>query len=150
RGLLREFQRVLAQIEKNIQQLIQSLGWGEDYRRCLTIPGIGPKNAAAPVCAFHRAAFARNDQCVAFLGLDVRRRESGRFKGQRKLTKRGEPELRRLLYCAHKAARTYAPFAHYRQRQLDKGLSKIAANMALGRKLARIAFTLMSRKQTFK
>lgn len=150
RGLLREFERVLAQIEKHIQHLIQSLGWREDYRRCLTIPGIGPANAAALVCAFHRVAFASSDQFIAFLGLDIRRRESGHFKGKRKLTKRGEPELRRLLYCANKAAQNYAPFAEYRQRQLEKGLPKTAANMILGRKLARIAFTLLSRQETFK
>ena len=149
RGLLREFARVLLQIEKNIQQLIQSLGWQADYRRCLSIPGIGPANVAALVCAYHRAAFASADQFIAFLGLDVRRRTSGRFKGQQKLTKRGEPELRRLLYCAHKAARSYPPFAHYRERQLDKGRPKTAANMALGRKLARIAFALMSHQQSF-
>lgn len=149
RGLLREFAQVLLQIEKNIQQLIQSLGWAEDYRRCLTIPGVGPANAAALVCAYHRAAFASADQFIAFLGLDVRRRTSGRFKGQQKLTKRGEPELRRLLYCAHKAARSYAPFALYRERLLEKGRPKIAANMALGRKLARIAFALISHQQTF-
>lgn len=150
RGLLREFAQVLLQIERNIRQLIHSLGWREDYRRCLSIPGIGPANAAALVCAYHRAAFASADQFIAFLGLDVRRRTSGHFKGQQKLTKRGEPELRRLLYCAHKAARSYAPFAQYREHQLEKGRPKIAANMALGRKLARIAFALMSSQATFK
>lgn len=150
RGLLREFARVLMQIERNIKHLIQSLGWHEDYRRCLTIPGVGSANAAALVCAFHRVPFASSDQFIAFLGLDIRRRESGCFKGQRKLTKRGEPELRRLLYCANKAAQNYAPFAEYRQRQIEKGLPKIAANMILGRKLARIAFTLLNRQESFK
>jgi transposase len=150
RRLMGEFQRVLLQIDRHIRQLISSLGWDADYQRCLTIPGIGPGNAAALVCAFHRAPFPGSDQFIAFLGLDIRRRQSGRFEGQRKLTKRGEPELRRLLYCATKAARTYAPFAVYRERQLAKGLSKTAANMILGRKLARIAFTLLCRQQTFK
>lgn len=150
RDLLRQLQLVVMHIDKDIRRLIQSLGWGENYRRCLSIPGIGPVNAAALVCAFHRVALASSDQFISYLGLDIRRRESGYFKGKRKLTKRGEPELRRLLYCAARGARSYAPFDRYRQRQLDKGLSKTAANMILGRKLARIAFALLTRQETFK
>lgn len=150
RAVLRELDRLIKRIEADIRHLIDGLGWNEDYRRCLSIPGIGKVNAAALVCAFHRAAFASSDAFIAFLGLDIRRRESGRFKGKRKLTKWGEPELRRLLYCAARPARSYAPFDQYRQRQLHKGLSKTAANMILGRKLARIAFSLLTRKETFK
>jgi len=37
----------------------------------------------------------------------------------------------------------------YRQRQLDKGRCKIAARVALARKLARIGFTLMKNQETF-
>jgi len=54
--------------------------------------------------------------------LIVRLRESSTFKGKRKLTKRGESELRRLLYCAAKPARSLSRFETYHQRQLDKGL----------------------------
>ena len=86
---------------------------------------------------------------VAYIGLDVRIRESGRYVGKRKLTKRGESEIRRLLYCASIPARCHARFEQYHQRQLDKGLSKIAANIVLARKLARIAFTLMQNQEMF-
>lgn len=149
RALLTQFAQLLQRLDQQIQHLIRTLGWWADYRRCLSIPGIGPANAAALVAAYHRGAFASSDAFVAFLGLDIRLRESGRFKGKRKLTKRGAPELRRLLYCGAKAACTYQRFAAYRQRLLDQGLSKIAARVALARKLARIAFTLMNNQQYF-
>ena len=58
------------------------------------------------------------------MGLDVRIRESGRFKGKRKLTKQGEPELRRLLFCAAHPARTHQRFADYYQKQLNKGFQR--------------------------
>jgi transposase len=148
-ALMSEFQRLLRRLDQRIARLIGELGWERDYRRCQSIPGIGPLNAAALVCAYHRGAFASRNAFVAFLGLDIRRRDSGRFKGQRKLTKRGEPLLRRLLYCAAKPARSYAPFDHYYQAQLAKGQPKTAANIILGRKLARLAFTLMQRQQSF-
>ena len=50
---------------------------------------------------------------------------------------------------AVEAARCCQRFEAYRQRQLEKGRSKIAANVALSRKLVRIAFTLMNTNQMF-
>jgi len=147
--LMSEIKHVVRRLDERLLVLIKALGWEGDYRRALSIPGIGPLNAVALVATFHRGAFASADAFVAYLGLDVRIRESGSYKGKRKLTKRGPAELRRLLYCAARPARTYEPFADYHQNQLDKGLSKIAANCILARKLARIAFTLITRQQTF-
>lgn len=149
RALLTQFNQLLLRLEQQILNLIKALGWSSDYRRCLSIPGIGPINAAALVAAYHRGVFAGSDAYVAYLGLDVRIRESGYYRGKRKLTKRGEPELRRLLYCASKPARSYGRFEDYYQRLLEQGHCKIAARVALSRKLARIAFTLMNRKQSF-
>lgn len=148
-AVLTEFNTLIHRIEQRIKTLIRQLGWLDDYRRCLSIPGIGPLNAAALVCVYHRAAFANADAFIAFLGLDIRRRDSGRFKGKRKLTKRGESELRRLLWCAAQPARSYQPFDQYYQAQIDKGHAKIAAKVALARKLARIAFALIHNKQSF-
>ena len=129
--------------------LIRELGWWSDYQHCLSIPGIGPVNAAALTTAYHRGAFAGSDAFVSYMGLDVRIRESGYYRGKRKLTKRGEPMLRAMLYCASHSAQNYRRFAEYHQRQLDKGLSKIAARVVLSRKLARIAFTLIRNEEYF-
>lgn len=148
--LMTQFKHLLLRLDQQIQRLLRELGWWSDYQRCLSIPGIGAANAAALVAAYHRGAFPGSDTFVAYLGLDIRLRESGRYKGKRKLTKRGEPELRRLLFCATQAACNYPRFAAYRQRLLDRGMSKIAARVALSRKLARIAFTLISQQETFK
>lgn len=149
KALLSEINRLLVRIDQEMKRLIRELGWWQDYLRCCSIPGIGPGNAAALVATYRRGAFSGSDAFVAYMGLDVRIRESGKFKGKRKLTKRGEAELRRLLFCASHAARTDQRFADYYQKQLAKGLSKIAARVVLARKLARIAFTLMQNKETF-
>lgn len=149
RSALRSFDQLIARIDKRIANLIDQLGWQHQYQRCLTITGIGPINAAALVCAFNRGAFASADAFIAYLGLDVRIRESGMYRGKRKLTKHGEPELRRLLWCAAQPAINHPPFAAYLNRQLDKGLPKIAAKVVLARKLARIAFALMRDKSSF-
>jgi len=148
-GLLTQFKHLLDRIERQIITLIRALGWWSDYQRCLSIPGLGAGNASALVVAYHRGCFSGSDAFVSYLGLDVRIRDSGHFKGKRKLTKRGPAELRRLLFCASHSARHYHRFAKYYQRQLDKGLCKIAARVILARKLARIAFTLMRNEETF-
>lgn len=150
RSLMTHFRQLLKRLDQQIQKLIRELGWWHDYRRCLSIPGIGPANAAALVATYHRGAFSGSDAFVAYLGLDIRLRESGRFKGKSKLSKQGEPELRRLLYCASRGAQCHQRFADYHQKMIDNGRSKIAARVALMRKLARIAFTLMNRQEYFK
>lgn len=150
KALFREIQAVIERIDLQIRTLIRELGWQADYRYALTIPGVGPLNAAALTTVFHRGTFASSDAFVAFIGLDVRVRESGNYKGRRKLTKCGEAEIRRLLFCAAQPARAYQPFDDYYQQQLDKGLSKIAAKVILARKLARIAFTLINNQQSFR
>lgn len=149
KGVFRELARLVERLERRLTDLVQEIGWWADYRRCLSIPGIGPVNAIALTAAYHRGEFPHADAFIAFLGLDVRARDSGTFKGKRKLTKKGEAALRRLLYCAAKPARSHARFDRYYQLQLDKGLSKTAANMILGRKLARIAFSLLKHQQPF-
>ena len=149
KALSREIQQLLERIDRHIQALLRALGWWPDYQRCLSIPGIGPLNAAALVAAFHRGAFAGSDAFVAFIGIDVRLRESGKYKGKRKLTKCGESEIRRLLFCASQGARSYRLFDDYYQKQLEKGLSRTAAKVVLARKLARIAFTLLTKQLSF-
>jgi len=62
--------------------------------------------------------FARIDHVVAYAGLDLRVRQSGKWKGQTKLSKRGSGRLRRIVYLAAWRcirART-SPFGIYYQR----------------------------------
>lgn len=149
KGLFRELGCVIDRLERRMRTLIQELGWWADYQHCLSIPGIGPVNAIALTAAYHRGAFAKADAFIAYLGLDIRQRESGTFKGRSKLTKRGESELRRLLYCAAKPARSHPRFEAFYQRRLQDGLSRTAANVSLSRKLARIAFSLIRNQRSF-
>lgn len=149
-ALLKQFKLLLQHIDQRMHQLLDQLNWTHAYRQCLSIPGIGPLNAIALVTAFNRGAFAHSDAFIAFIGLDVRIRDSGTFKGKRKLTKRGESEIRRLLFCATQPARSYLPFDHYYHKQINKGLSKTAAKVILARKLARIAFSIIQNQQSFK
>lgn len=110
------------------------------------VPGIGPVTAAAVAACLRAKQFDRADQFVAYIGLDTRVRDSGRHKGQRKLTKQGDAELRRLLYlCARANLRSQDPDNPFRlqyRRELAKGLPTTAALCAVARKLARLCWSL--------
>jgi transposase len=137
--------RGIKKVERLMKQLARDLGWEDMVKRCQTIPGIGPVNAIALVTSYHRGDFQRADQWIAYMGLDVRVRDSGKHKGRRKLTKRGNPELRRLLFNGAMSASKMPAHRPRYEAYRSKGMSSTAALVAMSRKLARIAFALMSK-----
>ena len=146
---LRQLDRTTAAIERRIRETLIRAGWQHHARRCRQIEGIGPVTAAALVMAFSRGRFANSDAFIAFLGLDVRIRDSGKKRGRRRLTKQGDGELRRLLYLAAMQAKARPAWQAFFQRHLDRGLSRVQALNVLARKLARVAFALMKNETDY-
>lgn len=142
-ALIRRFEKAMALIDKRIQGCIELSGYTADYQRCLGIPGVGPLNAAALVAMYHRGEFLKSDSFISFIGLDVRVRESGCYKGKRKLTKQGNPEIRRLLFNAARAGSRTSKWNAYYLSMRSRGHSTTAAAVALSRKIARLAFALL-------
>lgn len=91
------------------------------------------------------ARFARGDQLVAYAGLDVRVRESGKLKGQRKVSKRGSGVLRRALYMAamQSLRMKQSAFGDYYRHLVGHGLSKMSALMAVMRKMLLVMYGLL-------
>jgi len=113
------------------------------------VPGIGPVTAAALAACFASHTFTHPDQFVAYLGLDVRVRDSGAYVGRRRLSKRGQPEL---YLCAQANLRRRDPdnpFKLQYERERAKGLSSTAALNAVARKLARTAWSLVTHGTTY-
>lgn len=149
KGLMVEVSNAIANLERRMRVLAKEMGWSRVLQHCQTIPGIGELNALALVACFHRGTFKTVDAFIAYLGLDIRVRDSGKLKGKGKLTKRGEPEVRRLLF---NAAMSFARNPLYKplyERMRNRGMSSTAAYVALARKLARIAFALMVQGKPF-
>lgn len=147
--LVDEIQRIDTAIQHRIEQAVAAADWQTHVRRCRQLEGVGPLTAAALTMAFHRGRFKTSDAFIAFLGLDVRVRDSGRSRGRRKLTKAGDPELRRLLYLAAMQAKSKPAWQAYYQRHLNRGLAPIQALNVLARKLARVAFALMKNQTDY-
>jgi transposase len=149
KALIRQIGQIDAALQRLLRETVGSAGWSEHRRRCQQVEGIGPLTATALTMAFQRGAFRNSDAFIAFLGLDVRVRDSGQKRGRRRLTKQGDPELRRLLYLAALQAKSKAAWQTYYQRCLDRGLATTQALNALARKLARVAFALMKNQTDY-
>ena len=108
------------------------------------VPGIGKATAATLASRLAAHPFSHSDAFVAYCGLDVGVRLSGKRSGQSGLTKQGDGELRRLLYLAAPAnlRAKNSPFKAQYERERAKGLSSTAALCAVARKLARLAWSL--------
>ena len=130
-------------ILKHLEQHMHTLRWGDDQRRCQAIEGVGALTSIALTTTYHRGAFSGADAFIAFIGMDVRVRDSGRMRGKRKLTKKGDPQLRRLLYMAAMTARRSPTWKPFYERMRSRGFAPIQALVALARKLARVAFSLL-------
>ena len=113
-------------------------------KRLLKVPGIGRVTAAALASRLSAKRFARPDQLVAYAGLDVGVRQSGKRTGYTGLTKQGDAELRRLLFVCAKAAVSGKdnPFKTQYLREKGKGLSPTAALCAVARKMACVCWSI--------
>lgn len=111
----------------------------------LKVPGFGQVISGALIAKLTQNDFKTSDSFVAYIGYDVKVRESGRYKGKRKLTHSGDAELRRLLYLAAQASlrskdRT---FAEIYENHMARGLTSTESMCAVARKLARTAWSMV-------
>jgi len=145
----RRLQQLEVLLEKRMRICLQDQNRWADVLRCQAVEGIGPLTAMALANVFRRAVFRSSDAFIAFLGLDVRVKESGTYSGKRKLSKRGDAELRRLLYNAAMAASRTDRWRDHYQSLRARGLKTTQALVILARKLARIAFALMKNQSQY-
>jgi transposase len=121
----------------------------ESYRRLHTITGIGPQTAALLANLLTRIPFANADAFVAFSGLDPRPNDSGPRRGRRRITKRGPPQMRRLIFLAAQAAARSKVLRPLYEAIRARGFSTTQALVILARKLLRVAFSIYKTGQSF-
>jgi transposase len=123
-------------------------------RRLATIPGIGVLNATALAAAVGGAAtFARGRDLAAWLGLVPRQATTGGKPRLLGISKRGNVYLRRLLIHGARAAMPSLLATNTALGAWLRGLvgrvHKNVAIVALANKLARIAWAVLYRGETF-
>jgi len=138
----------IANLDKDLASVAGTL---PEHSQMVQTPGIGNLVGAYALGLLESGVFARSDSFVAFIGLDIRVRESGKKIGKACISKRGDPEARRLFFLAARAAaRQPGPFQELYLRYQSHGLSKTAATVAVARKLARTAWAIYTRNEAYR
>jgi len=137
-------------IQKLMREVSQEAGIAENIKRCKAIEGIGELTAMGLATAFMRGHFVNGDAFIAFLGLDLRPKDSGKKHSPRYLSKKGDGELRRLAHTAAMAACRSPTWKPYYESYLARGLARTQALVILARKLCRVAFALMKKQSEYR
>lgn len=149
-ALERGFDELLADIVTRMASLVdEDQAFAVRCRQLRTIAGVGPLGSVRLAALFSRIELHSSDAAVAFSGLDPRPHDSGAMRGRRKLSKRGDPQLRRQLYlAAFAAARSKAMGPHYLAIKA-KGFKPTQALVILARKLLRVALAVWKSGKDF-
>jgi transposase len=122
---LEQTQKHLERLQAELEQLIAN---DPAVKGLQQIPEFGTKTVAVLRAELGEVdRFARTDQVIAYAGLDVEIKESGLWKGQAKLSKRGSGLLRQMLYLA--ALRSIhledSAFGSYYPRDAQRGMEEL-------------------------
>lgn len=126
----------IALLEQQVEQaLCQQPAACQRAAQLRTAPGIGPKVSWALVADLPELGQLSGRQAAALVGLAPLARDSGQYRGRRRIAG-GRPRVRKALYLAARAAVRCDPqLAAFRARLLAVGKPKQVALIAVARKL---------------
>jgi transposase len=155
----RDLQRLLAaysqtesqlkELQHEIEEILRDLPMAEQLR---SIHGIGSITIAAVLgCAGDLRNYAHGRQFLRRAGLNLAECTSGKFKGQIKLSKRGDSMLRKYLYLGMLGLVNHNPdFKRWHEHNQKKGMKKIASFFKLIGKLARIMIGMVQKGERYR
>jgi hypothetical protein len=134
-------QRFITECESDITESLSNISWS---KYLLSIKGIGEITVAAVIgelAAFKD--FKTGSAVEKYVGLNLFEISSGKHQGQKHISKRGRPLLRKMLYFASlNAVRKDGIFHDKYQSYLDRGMPKPKALVAILRKLLRMMYAI--------
>lgn len=145
------FDERVAEMDKKVHAMAQS---EPAAKRLLSIPGIGPINATAIICAVGDGKqFKRGRDMAAWLGLTPQQHSSGGKDRLLGISKRGDTYLRTLLIHGARSAlkaidKKTDPRSQWLQNLCGRRHKNVAA-VALANKNARIAWALLTKETDY-
>ncbi len=134
--------RFIDNLENQMAEYLQQIAYSGSI---LSIKGIGTVTAAGligEVADFNK--FDTISEVMKLAGLDLYEISSGRHRGQRRISKRGRPLMRKLLFFAAINAVKSKGIMHQKYHQmLDRGMLKMKALVAIARKLLGLIFAIV-------
>jgi transposase len=133
--------RFIDTLEDELEKYLQQIPYGNSI---LSIKGIGVVTAAGligEVADFKK--FDTISEIMKLAGFDLYEISSGRHKGMRRISKRGRPLIRKLLFfVAINTVKSKGIMHEPYQKMQERGMPKIKALVVISRKLLRIIYAL--------
>ena len=121
-----------------------SLAGDETYEALLTVPGIGPKTAAALVTLVDVSMFRGHDELAAYTGLAPRNRQSGSSLNSSSPSRGGNRTLKNLLiYSCTSLVGTDNRYGRYYDACRARGMRHNKALKAVARKRLKAIYAIM-------
>jgi len=139
---IESIERFVKEIEKHMSKHLKDI----PYSRCiLSMKGIGEITTAGLIGEMGDfKKYSTIAEVIKHAGLDLFEISSGKHKGKRRISKRGRPLLRKLLFFASINVVRKGGILHKQyQHHLKKGMPKMKALVAISRKLLSIIFALV-------
>jgi len=140
--------RQLKEVERSMKVALKEV---PDVEILLSIPAIGEISLGAilgeigDIRHYHSA-----QEIIKLAGLNLYELSSGQHHGPKRISKRGRPLLRQMLYMASlRLIRAEGGFYDFYQRLTGKGKHKIPAIVAVMCKLVRVLFAMARDKQNY-
>ena len=126
-------------IEKEIQELLKEISEHEKSEladELSKIPGVSRSAISIVLGLLGRREFLSRNQLVAFAGIDLTIRESGSsVHGKRRLSKRGDPFLRKKLFQIAWALKMHNPeYRKFYEKKREEGHHYFTCLIAVARK----------------
>lgn len=143
-----QIEQVTQQIKDDIDQNPE---WQQKRDLLNSIPGISDLTSSRLLAEIRDiTAFASVEQLVAYVGLNPRQRQSGKYKGQVKISKMGNAALRAALFMPARSAKRHNPLVqHLVERMTAEGYCANAITVAVMRKLLHYSYGVLKSGQPF-
>lgn len=141
-AMIEKIEQFVKELEKHMSKRLKDIPYS---RFILSIKGIGEITTSGLIGEMGDfKKYHTIGEVIKHAGLDLFEISSGKHKGTRRISKRGRPLLRKLLFFASINVVRKGGILHKQYLQhLDKGMPKIKALIAISRKLLSIIFALV-------
>lgn len=139
---IEEAEQFIDEMEEKMREYLKEI----PYSRCmLSIQGVGEVTVAGLIGeAGDFTKYRTIGEITKLAGLDLFEVSSGKHKGERHISKRGRPLMRKLLFYAAINVVREGRIMHERyERYLQRGMAKTKALTAIARKVLGILFALV-------
>jgi len=134
--------RLVVLLEREMSRRLSEVSYSH---LILSMKGIGKVTAAGLIGEVGDfTKFDHTKELLKHAGLDLFEISSGKHKGNKRISKRGRPQLRKLLFFAALGTVRKGGVMHEQyQRHLQKGMKRMKALVAIARKLLCVIFALV-------